>query len=75
MQIVAPLLLLYALAMVCFTAPDGYAVWVQREQIVSVSRPHECAAPANAKVSVSNGQFFCVREGVAEALKKIDATK
>jgi hypothetical protein len=73
MKYLAPLLVLYG--MVCFTAPDGFAVWVQKDQVVSVSRARECSVAAGAKLSTSNGTFLCVREGVAEAVRKLDAAK
>lgn len=70
MKIIAPLLVIYA--MMCFTDPDGFAVWIDRQQVVSVARPHDCVHGANAKISTGNGTFVCVREGVREAIDRLD---
>jgi hypothetical protein len=50
-------------------------VWVQKEQIVRVTHPLQCAVGGSSKVSTGDGQFVCVREGVAEALRKLDSAK
>ncbi len=70
MKYLAPMLVLYS--MVCLTDPQGFAVWIDRQQVVSVSRSVDCAPAANAKISTGNGTFLCVRETVQQAVAKFD---
>lgn len=72
MRYVAPVFILYALVMVCFTDPEGFQVWIDRLQVVSVSRPVDCVPAAHAKVSTGNGSFVCIRETVEQAIRKLD---
>jgi hypothetical protein len=62
MTYVAPLLIL--LGLVCLTAPDGFAIWVEKSQVVSILHPvdGECPAGAKAKVTLGNGTQVCVRD-------------
>lgn len=73
MKYLAPLLV--AFSMVCFTDPEGFAVWLDRNQIVSVSHPRDCTAAAQSKVTAANGTFFCIRETIKDALVKLDGAK
>lgn len=75
MRILAPILLIISLVMVCFTDPNGFAAWVDREQVVTVTHPLDCVSGANAKVSTGNGTFLCVRETVKEAIERLDGKK
>lgn len=70
MKIIAPMLVLYSL--LCLTAPDGSAVWLDAHQIVSLLRSHDdCAAGAKTKVTLSNGTIACVQETQKEVLTKL----
>lgn len=73
MKYLAPLMVVFS--MVCLTDPSGFAVWVERNQVVSVTHPIDCTKDAHAKVSTGNGTFFCVQESVKDALSKLDAAK
>ena len=71
MKIIAPLLVLYSL--VCLTSPDGFAVWVEKAQVVSVLRPAgDCHPWAKSKVTLGNGTTVCVQEERKDVVKKID---
>lgn len=61
MKYLAPFLILFGL--VCLTAPDGFAVWVEKSQVVSILHPvgGECPDGAKAKVTLGNGTQVCVR--------------
>lgn len=73
MKYLAPALLVFS--MVCLTDPNGFGVWIERNQIVSVAHPIDCTKGANAKVSLGNGTFFCVQETIKDALIKLDASR
>ena len=74
MKYLAPILLVYGL--VCLTSPDGFGVWLEKSQIVSILRPvSDCAAGAQAKVTMGNGTVVCVSEDRNTVVKKIEATK
>jgi hypothetical protein len=70
MKFLAPLLVLFSL--VCLTSPDGQAVWVAREQVVTVGPNRECTPAAKATLLLSNGSILCVRETVPEAHAKLE---
>lgn len=72
MKIIAPILLLYSL--VCLTSPDGFGVWLQKEQIVSILRPttSDCAPGSQTKVTMGNGTSVCVSESRKDVVKKIE---
>lgn len=74
MRFIAPLLIIFSL--VCLTAPDGFAVWVEKDAVVSVLRPTgECHPWAKTKVTLSNGTSMCVQEERKDVVKKIDDAK
>lgn len=75
MKYLAPILLILSLTMVCLTDPQGFAVWIERQQVVSVTHPIDCTKEAHAKVATGNGTFFCVQETVKDALMKLDGSK
>ena len=73
MKIIAPFLLI--LSLVCLTSPDGFAVWVEKAQVVSVFRAIGCPASANTQVSLGNGLAVCVQEDRKTVVKKIEEAK
>lgn len=73
MNIIAPLLVVFALGMVCLTDPQGVlGVWIERSQVVAVEHPIDCAKGSNTKVTLGNGSFVCVHETIKETLGKLD---
>lgn len=74
MSYVAPILLAFSLVMACLTDPQGFAVWVAKEQVNSVSRNIEGPANAKSKVETGAGSFF-VQESVADVIKKLNGEK
>ena len=72
MNIIAPFLVI--LSFVCLTSPDGFAVWLNKDQIVSIHRPvdGECTATAKSRIALGNGNAVCVQEERATVVKKID---
>lgn len=75
MKWIAPLLLIWSLVMVCLTDPQGFAVWIERQQVVSVTHPIDCTKDAHAKIATGNGTFFCVQETVKDALTKLEGSR
>ena len=71
MKFLAPALVVFS--MVCFTDPNGFGVWVERSQVVTVSHPVGCTPLARTKVELGNGTFVCITETVKEALQRLDA--
>lgn len=71
MKFIAPLLVISSL--VCLTAPDGFAVWLQKDQIVSILHPvsGDCAQGAKTKVTLGNGTTVCVQEERRDIVKKV----
>lgn len=74
MKLMAPALLAYALiyslTMACFTDPQGFPVWIVKEQIVSVSRNVDGNTSAQTKVTTSSGAVY-VRERPEDVAKSI----
>lgn len=74
MKFIAPILVLYSL--VCLTSPDGFGVWLEKNQIVSVLRPvGDCAPGSQTKVTLGNGTSVCVSESRKDVVKKIEDAK
>jgi len=72
MKYLAPILLLFSL--IGLTDPMGLRVWVQRDQITSVTPATSCGANANSKVNTGD-TFLCVRETVQQVVDKLAATQ
>lgn len=71
MKFAAPILVVFGL--VCLTDPNGHDAWLVPSQVVTVVHPAgDCDPRANAKVTLGNGAFVCVRESVKNALSKLD---
>lgn len=70
MKFLAPALTVFS--MICFTDPNGFGVWVENNQVVSVAHPVDCTPKAQAKVTLGNGTFVCIQETVKEALQRLD---
>lgn len=70
MNIIAPLLLLYAL--VAFTTPSGNPIWVNPDQVTAVthSQPYDCKDGSNTKIIFSTG-YSCVREEPDAVIEKL----
>jgi hypothetical protein len=75
MKFLAPALVIFSL--VCLTGPDGFAVWISTEQVVSVLHPtkDECAAGSKAKVTFGNGAAVCVLEERKAIVDKLNEAK
>lgn len=75
MRFLAPILLVFSL--VCLTSPDGFAVWLNKDQIVSVHRPvdGECSPAAKSRIGLGNGNAVCVQEERSTIVKKVDGAK
>lgn len=72
MTYVAPLLVIFSLVMACLTDPQGFAVWVSKDQVTSVSRAVDGVPNAKSRVTTSNGSLY-VQEPVADVVKKLNA--
>lgn len=68
MKFLAPFFVTFAL--VPFSDPEGNAVHVNKDQVVSVSAPTSCDARAHAKITFSS-TFQCVRETVEQVIEKL----
>ena len=70
MKFIAPLLLLYALLQ--FTTPNGFPIWINRDQVVAVvhASEYDCKDGAKAKV-IYGTAFSCVKETPEEVAKKL----
>lgn len=75
MHFIAPALLI--LSLVCVTSPEGFGIWLQKEQIVSILHPEdgECHPGAKTKVTLGNGTSVCVREERKAVVKKVEEAK
>lgn len=75
MTYLAPLLLL--LSLMCLTSPDGFGIWLQKDQVVSILHPAdgECTPGAKAKVTLGNGTSVCVQEDRKAIVKKMGEDK
>lgn len=67
MKILAPLLVLFAL--IQYTAPNGFPIFISRDQIIAIVEPSDCVAGSGARITTSGGTA-CIRETVQEALTK-----
>lgn len=73
MRIIAPLLLLLSFA--CLLAPDGSAIWIEKSQVVSISRPIQCPPASQSRVALANGSSVCVQEDHRAVIKRFEDTK
>lgn len=71
MKYLAPILVLGSL--LCLTSPDGAAMWLQREHIVSILRPTgDCAPGSQTKITMVNGNTVCVSEDRKIVVKRVE---
>lgn len=74
MKILAPILVVFALALACFTDPEGLGIWVARAEVVAVLHAKDCAPGAHTKIVTSSG-MLCVQESPQQVLKVLEDTK
>lgn len=74
MKVLAPMLIVFALALACFTDPEGLGIWVARAEVVAVLHAKDCAAPAKTKIITSSG-MLCVQETPQQVLKVLEDIK
>ena len=67
MKYLAPLLVLFGLLE--FTTPNGFAIFINKDQVVAVTHPNgECIIGTNTRVITTKGDT-CVRETVVQKLE------
>lgn len=74
MSWVAPLLLIFSLTMACLTDPQGFAVWIAKDQVTEVTRNIDGPAQAKSRVTTSSGSVY-VLEAPADVIKKLNGDK
>lgn len=72
MKYLAPLLVAFAL--IEYTTPSGFAIFLNRDQIVGVTHANEslCDRGSNARIFTTKGDA-CVRETVDQVVQKLQA--
>lgn len=74
MTYAAPILVIFALSMACFTDPQGvFSIWIAKPAVVSVIHSVDCAKGAHTKITTASGSI-CVRETPEEVVKRLDET-
>ena len=64
-------LLLWLLAFVMLTEPDGAPVWINKDQVVSIRRSVKGESPGATAVTTLQGTLY-VREMPADAARMLD---
>jgi hypothetical protein len=58
--------------MVCLTAPDGTAIYLDKGSIVSLFKSVDCAKGASTRATLVNGTSVCVQETQKTIVKKVE---
>lgn len=74
MSYLAPILVVFAL--VAYTTPDDHPIYVNRDQVVAITKAHDydCKPGAQTKIITGNG-YSCVQETLEEVVRILNETK